>query len=265
MRVPYNVKFSPINFSFDTNFTVKLKENILFHLSEKATPELVSIITKEIDEKCEAHNTEHYTVYCYNCNKHLCSKCIEERLHDEHKKETLKKDLNIQQITESLEKAKNHIDKDLFDIKQRFMKNLMHKISDIEFAYGKCRNYNSATLMFVKSLIECYSNSQPNYFVKENLLKHTNFNFSCFQMDETEKETTIELDDVIEFYNQFVILAKPANDMGESKEEEKQEIRSRLSTCSSMNLKGMKIVRMLYLLIDKRRFGQSFCKISPSK
>lgn len=233
-----NVELPLIEFSFDTNFFVKLKNGMRFSLAEEMIPQLELIIPKAIDEKCKEHNAEPYIVYCHDCKKHLCSKCLENPFHGSHNKETLIKDLNIGQITQSLEKAQNHINKDLLDVKKHFMKNIMKKINELEFAYKKCRIYNLSTLTFVKMLIESYSLSSPNYYVKENVRKHTNFDFSCFQMDETEKENITELEDVIQFYKNFIIISKPTKNI----EEEKEEIISRRSSCVSMFSTGIKIV-----------------------
>ena len=40
------------------------------------------------DQTCTKHNNK-YLCFCFNCNKHLCNKCLKERIHINHIKNNI--------------------------------------------------------------------------------------------------------------------------------------------------------------------------------
>ena len=65
------------------------------------------------NDKCNIHNNNKYSSYCFNCNKHLCNECLENREHIKHYKNYIieinptKEELNI--ITKMIDENKNKI------------------------------------------------------------------------------------------------------------------------------------------------------------
>ena len=91
----YDIKFRCIN---NHNKEILIKE-YLKHLEKNK-----DII---INEKCDLHNEE-YSFYCFDCQRHICNKCIKlNKEHKNHKKEYI---LEVQPEEEYLEKKRNKIE-----------------------------------------------------------------------------------------------------------------------------------------------------------
>ena len=58
-----------------------------------------------LNEKCEKHNGEDYTLYCHDCHKNICIKCNSEDEHKTHKKELLS---DIEPSREEIKNAKKN-------------------------------------------------------------------------------------------------------------------------------------------------------------
>ena len=79
----------------------------------------------KLNDKCEKHNGEDYTLYCHDCHKNICIKCNSEEEHKTHKKELLE-DIepsreeikNAKKKREDLVKAKNEIQKQLLSYRK---------------------------------------------------------------------------------------------------------------------------------------------------
>lgn len=77
----------------------------------------------KLNDKCEKHLGEDFTLYCHNCHKNICIQCNSEEEHKTHKKELLsdiepsrEEIKNIKKNRENLVKIKDEIKKQLDDL-----------------------------------------------------------------------------------------------------------------------------------------------------
>ena len=77
----------------------------------------------KLNDKCEKHLGEDFTLYCHNCHKNICIQCNSEEEHKTHKKELLsdiepsrEEIKNIKKNRENLVKIKEEIKKQLDDL-----------------------------------------------------------------------------------------------------------------------------------------------------
>ena len=99
----------------------------------------------KLNDKCEKHLGEDYTLYCHNCHKNICIQCNSEEEHKTHKKELLsdiepsrEEIKNAKKKREDLVKIKDELKKQLDDIN-----NLIFLYDDILATYQDHKsNYN---------------------------------------------------------------------------------------------------------------------------
>ena len=104
----------------------------------------------KLNDKCEKHNGEDYTLYCHDCHKNICIKCNSEEEHKTHKKELLE---DIEPSREEIKNAKKKRE-DLVKAKNEIQKQL-DNMNNIIFLYD--------------NIINTFQEHKNNYYHIENL------------------------------------------------------------------------------------------------
>ena len=104
----------------------------------------------KLNDKCEKHNGEDYTLYCHDCHKNICIKCNSEEEHKTHKKELLE---DIEPSREEIKNAKKKRD-DLVNAKNEIQKQL-DNMNNIIFLYD--------------NIINTFQEHKNNYYHIENI------------------------------------------------------------------------------------------------
>ena len=89
----------------------------------------------KLNDKCEKHLGEDFTLYCHNCHKNICIQCNSEEEHKTHKKELLS---DIEPSREEIKKAKNKRE-DLIKVQNEIKKQL-ENINNLIYLYDTIIN-----------------------------------------------------------------------------------------------------------------------------
>ena len=113
------------------------KQKICHHcLKTHKTLEHTHIVpVNKLNDKCEKHLGEDYTLYCHNCHKNICIQCNSEEEHKTHKKELLS---DIEPSREEIKNAKKKRE-DFIKIKEEIQKQL-DDINNLIYLYDTILN-----------------------------------------------------------------------------------------------------------------------------
>ena len=108
----------------------------------------------KLNDKCEKHLGEDYTLYCHNCHKNICIQCNSEEEHKTHKKELLsdiepsrEEIKNAKKKREDLVKIKDDLKKQLDDIN-----NLIFLYDDILATYQDHKSKDKSKIYFQEAI-----------------------------------------------------------------------------------------------------------------
>ena len=68
----------------------------------------------EFKDKCEIHKDNNYKIYCFDCERHLCKKCLKSGEHMNHTKnyiEEIESNQELEIISEIIKERKNELEK----------------------------------------------------------------------------------------------------------------------------------------------------------
>ena len=154
------------------------------------------ISVDKYDFFCIIHQKENYCAYCKTCKINICSKCIQEKLHENHKISIFKKIYDEKKMKDYYKKAikvaeeKINYNKIICNmISKKFNKN---DVKDLKKLYEINDNENKLILETINIFYEIYEAIKTkNYALILNIIDNMDFNLEKIKF---EKNTTKDKD-----------------------------------------------------------------------
>ena len=157
---------------------------------------------KTINNLCKKHAYKSYIAFCKECNQHLCELCFKGNTHKNHiikQISTKKISIDISAIT----KISNSIKEKCKEL----IKLLEDKIKQINKAYNKYYDNQTAIITYLKELVYTYNNCS-NYYNNENInqIGAVNSNFTLPNNFDSINEDVIN--NFIKFLQSYSVMKK---------------------------------------------------------
>ena len=141
-------------------------EKILFqiHYEDSLSDKKNNIFKLNLGNKCYLHNFKFVYLYCYTCNKSICSQCVQENLHNHH---------NIIDKNDHLKKSENIICNIIDDIKNAgkkkfnldLLSNVKENIEKVIYPniIEKAKEAKDKIIHNINTFVDILSNSEINW------------------------------------------------------------------------------------------------------
>lgn len=154
---------------------------------------------------CNEHDIES-TIYCIQCKKYICNKCMNHQSHNCFK---LEQKIQISTLNDQIKDGFNHINNYCRELKFMLIKVYFTKINQIEHSYQSFRMINNDILNLYQCIVDNYSNK--DYNLTRNVMNINHINLYKWKSDTVNES-------LIDYFNNYSLLQDSIADVLNVKE-----------------------------------------------
>ena len=177
---------------------------------------------------CINHQNENYCAYCKICKLNICEKCIEEKLHENHKISIFKKIYDEKKMKEYLKMAiKGAEDKINYNkiickmICKKLNKNDTKNLKSLNEINETDNNYILEALNIFHEMYDDIKNK--NHALIRNLIDNMDFNLERIKFDKSTSKDADKEALINYFKTDFILKIKPKKEVDKNNEEKKDK------------------------------------------